>query len=99
MHLASRSPTMMSKLRKLFLLTHEHGISIRNKYIRIAANVWADRLSRETDNAVWELATRIFHYYDKQWGPHTIDRFASFANMQHPRYNAKWKDGRQRVWP
>jgi hypothetical protein len=41
----------MSELRKLFLLTDEHDISIRTKYICSAANVWADRLSRETDNA------------------------------------------------
>ena len=85
---------MMSELRKLFLLTDEHDISIRTKYIRSAANVWADRLSRETDNADWQLATRIFRYYDKQWGPHTIDHFGSFANKQLPRYNAKWRDGR-----
>ena len=26
-------------------------------------------------------------------GPHTIDRFASYANKQLPCYNAKWQDG------
>ena len=30
-HLTSRSPTMMSELRKLFLLTDEHDISIRTR--------------------------------------------------------------------
>jgi hypothetical protein len=92
-HLTSRSPAMMSELRKLFLLTDEHDICIRTRYIRSAANVWADRLSRETDNSDWQLATRVFRYYDKIWGPHSIDRFASFANKQLPRYNAKWRDG------
>ena len=24
------------------------------------------------------------------WGPHSVDYFASFANKQLPRYNAKW---------
>ena len=38
-HVTSRSTTMMSELRKLFLLTDEHGISIRTRYIRSAANV------------------------------------------------------------
>jgi hypothetical protein len=84
----------MSELRKLFLLTDKHDISIRTKYVRSAANVWADRLIRETDNADWQLATRIFRYCDKKWGPHSIDRFASFANKQLPRYNAKWRDGK-----
>jgi hypothetical protein len=87
-YLTSRSPTMMSELRKLLLLTDEHGISIRTGYIRSAANVWADRLNRETDNSDWQLATRVFRYYDKIWGPHSVDRFASFANKQFPRYNA-----------
>jgi hypothetical protein len=35
----SRSPVMMSELRKLFLKTDEHDISIGTKYIRSAANV------------------------------------------------------------
>jgi hypothetical protein len=88
---------MMSEPGKFFLLTDEQDISIRTKYIRSASNVWADRLSRETDDADWQLATRVFRYYDKQWGPHTIDRFGSFAYKQLPRYNAKWRDGKAEV--
>jgi len=38
-HLTSRSPTMMSELRKPFLLTDEHDISIKTRYIRSDANV------------------------------------------------------------
>ncbi len=53
--LTSRSPTMMSEMMKLFLLTDEHDIIIMTKYIRNAANVWADRPSRETDNADWQM--------------------------------------------
>ena len=79
----------MSELRKLFLLTDEHDISIMTMYIRNATNVWAARLSRETDNSDWQLATRVFRNHDKIWGPHSIDRFSSFANKQLPRYNAK----------
>jgi hypothetical protein len=50
----------MSELRKLFLLTDEHNISIRTMQIRNTVNVWACRLNRETDNSDRELATRIF---------------------------------------
>ena len=84
---------MMSEMRKLFLLTDAHDISINTKYIRSAANMWAGHPIRETDNADMHLATRIFRYYDKKWGPHSIDRFAFFANKHLPRYNAKWRDG------
>ena len=38
-HLKSRSPTMMSKLRNLFLLTDENDIKIRTQYIRSAMNI------------------------------------------------------------
>jgi hypothetical protein len=92
-HLTSKSPTMMCELRKLFLLIDTYDIKIRTQYIRSAANVWADNLSRVTDNSDWQLAPRKFKHFDKTWGPHTIDRFASNANKQLPRYNAKWRDG------
>jgi hypothetical protein len=87
-HLTSWSPAKMSKLRKLFLLNNEHDISIKIRKNRSAANVWVDRLSRETNIVEWQLAPRIFRYYDKRWDPHFIDRFASVAKKQLPSYNA-----------
>jgi hypothetical protein len=93
-HLTSRSPAMMSELRKLFLLTDENDIRIRTTYIRSAANIWADKLSKEADTSDWQLRPSVFRYLDKEWGPHSVDRFASFANKQLVRYNAKWRDGK-----
>ena len=52
-HLTSKSSTMMCELRKLFLLIDTYDIKIRTQYIRSAANVWADNLSRVTDNSDW----------------------------------------------
>jgi hypothetical protein len=92
-HLTSKSPAMMSELRKLFLLLDTYDIKIRTRYIRSAANIWADGLSRVTDNADWQLAPRVFQHLSGQWGTHSIDRFASSANKQVPRYNARWRDG------
>jgi hypothetical protein len=92
-HLTSKSPTMMCELHKLFLLIDSYDIKIRTQYIRSAANVWADNLSRVTDNSDWQLVPRKFKHFNKMWGPHTIDRFASYANKQLLRYNAKWRDG------
>ena len=46
-HWTSRSPTMMSELRKLRLLLDENGISLPTvQYIRSCRNIWADALSR-----------------------------------------------------
>ena len=83
---------MMDELRKLWELIDTNDISIRARYIRSAANVWADRLSRETDRDDWQLNPRIFTYLDSQWGPHYIDRFDTHGNTQLPRYNARWRD-------
>jgi hypothetical protein len=48
--LTSRSLAMMTELRKLWLLLDANGISVKARYIRSAANVWADRLSKHLDN-------------------------------------------------
>ncbi len=32
-------------------------------------------------------------HFNKTWGTHTIDRYASYTNKQVPRYNSKWRDG------
>lgn len=91
-HLTSRSAVMMTELRKLWHLLDAHGISIRPRYIASAANIWADRLSRELDTEDWQLNPRIFRYLDSRWGPHTVDRFASMTNTLLPRYNSRWLD-------
>eukprot|EP00873_Tetraselmis_striata_P012742 jgi/Tetstr1/433006/TSEL_022343.t1 len=67
-NLTSRSPVMMEELRKLWHLLDIHDISIRPRYIQSAANVWADRLSRELDDSDWQLNPRIFAYMQRLWG-------------------------------
>ena len=32
----------------------------------------------------------MFRLVDAKWGPNTIDRFSSFYNAQHPRFNSKF---------
>ena len=83
---------MMTELRKLWFLLDSHDIRLRPRYIRSAASVWADRLSRERDTSDWSLNPRVFGHLDRLWGPHTIDRFASMENALLPRYNARWLD-------
>jgi hypothetical protein len=40
---------MMTELRRLWFLLDSNDINIRPRYIRSAANIWADTLSREMD--------------------------------------------------
>jgi hypothetical protein len=90
--LTTRSPVMMAELRRLSHLMDVYDISIRPRYIRSAANIWADSLSRELDRDDWQLNPRIFSYLETAWGPHSIDRFAYMKNAQLPRFNAQWRD-------
>jgi hypothetical protein len=83
---------MMDELRKLWKLIDTNNIKIRTRYIPSAANVWGDILNRETSMDDRQLNPRIFTYLDSQWGPHSIDRFATQGNTQLPRYNARWRD-------
>ncbi len=55
-HLTSRPHAMMSELRKLFHLTDEIDIKIRTTYIRSAANIWADGLSRLKENSYGRMS-------------------------------------------
>jgi len=45
-------------LCKRYLLIDTYDVKIRTQYIRSAANVWADNLSRVTDNSDGQLAPR-----------------------------------------
>eukprot|EP00873_Tetraselmis_striata_P006290 jgi/Tetstr1/426554/TSEL_001630.t1 len=65
---------------------------MRARYIRSAANIWADRLSRHLDSDDWQLDPLLFAELESRFGPHSIDRFASALNTLLPRYNAAWLD-------
>eukprot|EP00873_Tetraselmis_striata_P011019 jgi/Tetstr1/431283/TSEL_020978.t1 len=90
--LTSRSPEMMAELRRLRCLLDSHGIHLRARFIRSAANIWADRLCRHLDSDDWQLDPLMFTELESRFGPHSIDRFASALNTLLPRYNAAWLD-------
>eukprot|EP00854_Cymbomonas_tetramitiformis_P000738 gene737-biopygen615 len=69
-------------------------IELLARYIRSEANVWADNLSRCEDLDNWRLNRDWFVWANKQWGPYTVDRFASQISAQLPRYCAAWRDAR-----
>ena len=91
-HYSSRSPHIMRRLRALFLLLDLNNISLTVEYIRSEANVWADQLSRELDTEDWRLNPAVFLALEKEFGPHTVDRFASVTSAQLARYNSRWRD-------
>eukprot|EP00873_Tetraselmis_striata_P025464 jgi/Tetstr1/445728/TSEL_033376.t1 len=86
--LTSRSPEMMAELRKLWHLLDSNGVHIRARYIRSAANVCADRLSRHLDSDEWQLDPVLIAELEAMWGAHSVDRGAS-ATVVAPRWEGK----------
>jgi hypothetical protein len=88
-NVTSKSPALMTELRKLWWLLDTNDITLRARYIRSAANVWADKLSRDRDGqGDWMLHPDLFQQLDKEWGAHTVDRFATANNTQLTRFNS-----------
>ena len=88
----SRSRTLMALLRQLWYVCDVNNIELRPQYIRSAANVWADRLSRDLDIDDWKLNPSEFSRKQREWGEHTVDRFASATSAQLPRYYSLYTD-------
>eukprot|EP00873_Tetraselmis_striata_P006728 jgi/Tetstr1/426992/TSEL_017199.t1 len=86
--LTSRSPAMMAELRRVCHLQDSQDIRLWARYIRSAANVWADRMNRHLDNDDCQLDPVLYAELDARFGPHTIDRSAlnaSALNAMLPR--------------
>jgi hypothetical protein len=69
-----------------------NNIHIRPRYIRSTANTWANKFNRHLDSDDWQLGPSVFLKMDTQFGPHTIDRFASALNTLLLRYNSNKLD-------
>ena len=65
-------------------------ISLRTRYIRSAANVWADQLSRRENEDDWMLGWKCFRQLEQRFGPNTVERFATANNTHLPRFNAQF---------
>jgi len=89
-NVTSRSPELMKELRKLWRLLDLEDITLRTRYIRSAANVWADRLSRRENQDDWMLGWKYFEALETLYGPHTVERFATPNNTHLVRYNSEF---------
>ena len=89
----SRSPLLMTELRKLWALMHEHDITLLPRYIRSADNP-ADWWSRWRDRSAWALNPGLFASLQRRAGPRplTLDAFACRATAQLPRYCSRFPD-------
>lgn len=86
------NPALDAVARAIHSLAARHRISLRAMHIAGTTNTSADALSRELDRSDWMLHPLLFASLDRLWGPHSIDRMASFATRQVPRYESRHRD-------
>ena len=86
----SRSPALMSELRKLWYVLDEYDIQLRPLYIRSAMNVIADYASRLAFSGDYVISLSRLRSIEAMWGRCTVDAFASPATALLPRY---WTPG------
>ena len=67
-----------------------HGIALEGQWIPRSPSERADLLSRFVDKDDWRVNPSVFRLPEAKWGPHAIDRFASYYNAQLPRFNSKF---------
>lgn len=83
---SSRSKAVMAELRRLRAVCDSLGVSLRAEYLPSAVNRWADSLSRARDSTDWSLSDAGFARLEAQWGPHTLDLFATAENAKCGRF-------------
>lgn len=87
---SSRSLVLMDEYRTLHALCQAMGVELRAEHLSSALNEWADRLSREHDSTDWTLRAATFARLDAEFGPYTVDLFASDLNARCPRFYTRW---------
>lgn len=77
---------------KIFQICLEKNIDLKIEWVPRSKNEIADNISKLHDTDDWEVSNDFFQHIDSLWGPHTIDRFASYQNRKVFRYNSKCYD-------
>ena len=86
----SRKPHLQALAIDIFQLCLAKRIVLDAQWIPRSVNERADLLSRFVDKDDWSLNPVVFQDIDVKWGPHTVNRFASYYNAQLPRFNSEF---------
>jgi hypothetical protein len=90
----TRSPALMRLLRRVWYLIDAAGITLNVRHIPTEENTWADALSRGSPLDELVLRPAAFASLERRFGPHTIDRYATYENAQLRRFNTLLPDAR-----
>jgi len=88
-HLGGPVRDLTKLAQAVWALVFKLDIDLRAHYLPGKLNVQADGLSRQKCLYEWKLNPGLFRHIDRMFGPHTVDRFASFQTRQLPRYNSR----------
>ena len=91
-HLGGPAQDLSDIATSIWGLAFQHNIHLKASYLAGRENTLADALSRLNPRYEYKLHTALFHWLDRKWGPHTIDRCATMLNTQLPRYNSRFFD-------
>jgi len=81
-----RVPALNKIATRIWERVFELGCAIQAVHVPGIQNEVADFLSRMHDRSDWKLNPVWWRLLDDEWGPHSIDLFASQLNRQLPRY-------------
>ena len=81
---------LQSVALSIFGSCFSHCIPLEAQWIPRSLNERAGFLSRFVDEDDWHVNPSVFRLVDAKWGPHMIDRSASYYNAQLPRFNSNF---------
>ncbi|KAK3254747.1 hypothetical protein CYMTET_36049 [Cymbomonas tetramitiformis] len=93
-HLTSRDPALMRRMRRLWILWDSHNMEHTARCVRSEATQRADWSSEDGDVDNWRLNRRWIQWAKEQWREHMVDHFASDLSAQLPRYFSQPRDPR-----
>lgn len=103
----SPDPALQHLALQAFDAQLAHGFSLQAVWVPRDLNVRADFLSHaaEYPDHGYSLHQALFQLLDEEWGPHTVDRFATASNRLLPRFcsrffhpEAMWTDALSVAW-
>ena len=94
----SSKPVLQDLALSIFYHCLHKNMSIDVQWIPRDSNTQADYVSKLCDFDDWCVSHEFFEFMNSFWGPHSIDRFASYLNAHLPRFNSLfWNPGTEAV--
>ena len=88
----STKSDLQNEALAIFNVCLKHNIDLRIQWVPRQLNTTADDISKLASTDEWEVSSEFFSYIDSLWGPHEVDRFATYKNRKTIRFNSLFMD-------